>query len=231
MEEYVTPSFKLLNLPDEVLLIIASLLDVPAIISLRKVCQTIIAGAIVLSTFGQTCKYLTRVSHDRSLWLSVLYHQKYNNLPLPPRFHDLSWLSGIEVSYLEQQVIAIHRTHYSWLLARDGPARQSLQPKVGQCLLSLNIFLDKWLLCVYAEGSISLWEILQHETNGDKYCDLESVETHQPSPVKLRMTFRRLDWRGERGWSSCIAAVEQGDRSLILACSKHEGWLSFTSYK
>ena len=208
--------YPVLDLPNEVLLIIVSLLDVPTIISLRKVCAATSSQSYNPTiTFQQTCTSFKHLSHDRSLWLAIIHHQKYDlDLPLPQYTYNPSSLLDMPTSKLEEVVVSAHRVHRSWLLRRSPDIHataRNLSPKPGQYLHSLDIFLDRWLLCVYYEGIVSLWDIGTSDGVGK--------EEEWQSPSRFCVLHQRLNLRGETAWSSCVTALDVGGQAIILACS------------
>jgi hypothetical protein len=81
-------------------------------------------------------------------------------------------------------------------------------------ILDLEIFLDKWLLCVHGEGAISVWDVGTYDRiRGER----------ERSPATLCMSHERLRVSGEMGWSSCVAAVDASEQAILLACSKNNG--------
>lgn len=168
---------------------------------------------------------LSLLSHDRSLWLAVLHRQQHEqNLPLPSfTYHPLA-LVKISTSELEAITASAYQVDRSWLSPRDSgidQAARSLRPKPAQYLLSLDLFLDRWLLCVYGEGVVSLWDL---QPDGRNLQNAQSKIDQQNSvPGRLRLTFVRRGWRGERGWASCVSALHEDRQSLVLACAKSEG--------
>jgi hypothetical protein len=69
----------------------------------------------------------------------------------------------------------------------------------GKYLLALYVFLEKWLLVLYEEGLVFLW-------------DIGSVN---PTPVQCAC----LDL-GSTGWFSCAAALDAQDENIVLAASR-----------
>ncbi|KIM88167.1 hypothetical protein PILCRDRAFT_249622 [Piloderma croceum F 1598] len=184
----------LLGLPGEVLLAIASFSDVPAILSLRK-----------------TCTLLNQLSHDITLWLTIISRQKYDlNLPLPRYTHELSSLLEIPTSKLEEVAVSAYNVHRRWLVPRSLATTPKLNPKPGLFLLSLEIFLERWLLCVYCEGNISLWDIGTPSSTG------RNEEGRSPGSFCVR--HQRSTARGLNAWSSCAAAVDVSEQAIVLAC-------------
>ncbi|GLB43285.1 hypothetical protein LshimejAT787_1301860 [Lyophyllum shimeji] len=146
MEEQ-TALAPLLQLPGELILHVLSFLNVPQVLTVR-----------------QTCTLLKQITHSRSLWLIFLRRQQ-EALPLPPRFSAPVDPRAPSESFaeplthlLESDVIRAHRIARSWARPRiRGPTK--LTPTPGDSLIILEIFLDRWLLCAYAEGFACLWDL------------------------------------------------------------------------
>ncbi|KAJ3786461.1 hypothetical protein GGU10DRAFT_386617 [Lentinula aff. detonsa] len=136
----------LLSLPNEVILELFKYLNTSDIISLR-----------------QTCTHLAEITNDKLLW-SNLVQQLRTRLPLPPSvrtsFEDWS------ADALESLVVSVELIDDLWLVARESPPVK-LQNKRGEILLGLKIFLDRWILAVYTDGYINLWDT--ESANEDDY--------------------------------------------------------------
>lgn len=150
---------------------------------------------------------------DRSVWLSVVRQNRH--LPLPSYLHSPSLLVETPTTSLESAIRSAHKVSKSWLLPRATnihPAAENLHPTPGQHLILLEIFSDRWLLCVYAEGSVSLWDLDSESTSIDG----------QHVPAKPGYKFDRIgrDIGEENGWTSCVAALDVDEQAIMLACCR-----------
>lgn len=71
-------------------------------------------------------------------------------------------MSDWDAEALEALVISNELVEALWLVPRQSAPVQ-LSKKHGELLIGLEIFLDRWILAIYADGFINIWDI--HETN------------------------------------------------------------------
>ncbi|KAF8880185.1 hypothetical protein BD779DRAFT_1549874, partial [Infundibulicybe gibba] len=130
----------LLSLPDEILLAILHVLELPELLAVRELCHKCLD-----------------LSHDRALWLNLLSRAHNDHIPLSfdP---NLNLPSGLPTPEVETIVRSACRVAHQWPLPRS---RTPVRPfgASGRSLMGLQIFLDKWLLAVYSEGYAYVWHI------------------------------------------------------------------------
>ncbi|KDQ50750.1 hypothetical protein JAAARDRAFT_41839 [Jaapia argillacea MUCL 33604] len=177
----------LLTLPTEVILLIATLLDVEGILALRM-----------------TCKALAEATFDRSIWLGLIHHQQ-NYLPFPPGARSSDPLTQLTSAELEKLVISASLVERSWLLPRETSARR-FTPKLGQHILAFELFLDRFLLCVYSEGVVAVW-------------DLDDTSGVEDSPGLCRACIRLT---GPRPWGSASACLDVEEDSILVGVTGAE---------
>ncbi|KAJ7609044.1 hypothetical protein FB45DRAFT_1127806 [Roridomyces roridus] len=134
-------------LPSELLLLIISLLSIADTQNLR-----------------QTCRTLSQLTRDKSLWLARLDHiRQRGDTPLPPHLcHPPFDAAEFSSRAIESVVILATRSADSWLRPRE---MVPLIPAVhGQVIAGLEIFLDKWLLVVYLSGRAQLWDMANRDS-------------------------------------------------------------------
>ncbi|KAH9924828.1 hypothetical protein B0H21DRAFT_895083 [Amylocystis lapponica] len=142
----------LCNIPAELFLEIASFLDVYDILVIR-----------------QTCKEIALLTTPKSLWISLLYQQRQDLcIPQFSENYDIAALSPWETQSIVLSTLRIERT---WLLPRPAFVSPVTSLSVGalnhnantditiRTILSMNVFLDRWLLCIYYEGVIELLDM------------------------------------------------------------------------
>ncbi|KAJ6621447.1 hypothetical protein B0H10DRAFT_2017324 [Mycena sp. CBHHK59/15] len=173
----------LLDVPSEVLLLIISYLDIPQVLSLR-----------------QTCRDVSHLTRDKTVWFAFLNKQReLGDIPFTHAVGDPATpLVELAPSALESIVVSAKRAADAWMLPREShPILQP--PLVGESLNGLNIFLDAWLLIVYLDGLVYLWNIQNSPQQG------------------LCAT---LDLR-EQGiiWRSYSASLTRDNRHIMLAMS------------
>ncbi|GAW04486.1 hypothetical protein F5879DRAFT_948646 [Lentinula edodes] len=126
-----------ISLPIEVILEVLKYLSTSDILSLR-----------------QTCTYLAELSKDRLIWHDLIQEQR-TRLPLPPNARGN--LEAWSTDALESLVISNELIDDLWLIPRETPPVK-LQNRRGELLLGLEIFADRWILAVYMDGYMDLWD-------------------------------------------------------------------------
>ncbi|THU91944.1 hypothetical protein K435DRAFT_862942 [Dendrothele bispora CBS 962.96] len=202
------------NLPNEILLVVLEYLDVHHILSLR-----------------QTCKLFEELTRDRSIWLGILERQRIFPLPtqcyIPGSTHLSSSVLSLSSSSIESLVISNIFIDNSWLVPRQNdPVELSLTPgrqteiwrgengrvgrdggrplRQGMILMGVEMFLDRWVLGVYADGWLNLWD-----TN--KFVN----STHFPlSPTTSHLEDAGSEAGTYEGWSSCHVSSGTGQDRL-----------------
>jgi hypothetical protein len=127
--------------------------------------------------------------------------QSYLPLPRGARYHDD--LGNMTAGQIEQVVRSAYERNRRWPAPRLHPPMRPRPSKLGETILLFEIMADRWLLCVYAEGTIALWDT-------------------QPSHGTVA-------WRGlvklseDLSWSSA-AAASGDDLSITLVVTKTGGY-------
>ncbi|KZT70804.1 hypothetical protein DAEQUDRAFT_810395 [Daedalea quercina L-15889] len=145
-------SASIFKLPPEILFEILSLLDVSDLLRIRE-----------------TCMRIEQLSKDRSVWLRMLLTQR-SRVPIPPPYNgDITNATrALSCSALSRLVLSIYYIEGSWLLPRPlpiplGPPEQSAAPDVseqgGNTAIFMDVVADHWLVAVYNEGSIHIWDL------------------------------------------------------------------------
>jgi hypothetical protein len=115
--------------------------------------------------------------------MRLIYRQS-TVLPLPKDFRDIEHaatieqltaaaesteLGGYSAEKLQETVLNNERIRHRWLRHRIKQPRMINPPlKGGGTILGLELFLDKWLLVIYAEGHISLWDAYEAKMEARK---------------------------------------------------------------
>ncbi|KAI8985533.1 hypothetical protein BD414DRAFT_57433 [Trametes punicea] len=186
----------LLGIPDEILLNVISHLD--------RI-QDIIA-------LGEASRRLHDLTQDRSVWLQIL-REEAPRLPLPRHIRNaLSW-TRLSSQDLMSVVRRLRRVDQTWLFPRTHyfvPGHRlscALDPVYdnddgARSIYSLDIFLDRWLLCVYQEKLVEIW-------------DLDSVlhDPHKP----ILCTSHGIS--GSGSFSSAITHLDEESKILTVAVS------------
>ncbi|KAF7371102.1 hypothetical protein MSAN_00745000 [Mycena sanguinolenta] len=164
-----------LNMPSDILLlIISTYLDIPDVYAFRRVCRE-----------------LAQLTRDKFVWLTRLERLRARgDIPLPTVDTAVD-----PSSTLESIVVSASRACESWRLPRQiNPILRSPGGKIK----GLKMFLDTWLLIVYQDGGIYLWDIRENMPQRG-HCAI------------LRMVGAR--------WQSYDAALGPGEDHIIVALS------------
>ncbi|KII87227.1 hypothetical protein PLICRDRAFT_248449 [Plicaturopsis crispa FD-325 SS-3] len=175
----------LLDVPQELFLLIAEHLEIQDILALRKACILFLD-----------------ITRDRTIWLSLLHRQK-SHIPFEPGVRDPDVLCTYTASQLEDIVAYGHSTQQKWQLPRQG-APSRLYPKAGNAILAMQVLCDRWLLIVYCEGLIYLWDLGRPGAR---------VNVQRCASLDIGFT----------GWTSCAVSAEPDNCSAILAMTRAGG--------
>ncbi|KAI0741664.1 hypothetical protein C8Q80DRAFT_147997 [Daedaleopsis nitida] len=188
----------LLDVPDEILLQVLQYLDLQDIVALRK-----------------TCAPLYTLTQDRYVWLYILREQS-RSVPLPPHLeHPSSW-AHLPIDELEVLVRRIQMVDRNWLRPRShyflpGHCTScSLDPVFNnddgaRTIYSIEVFLDRWLLCIYHEKLVEVW-------------DLDSVIYDPLQPILCTST----QIKAAGSFSAAMTFLGRLDNILTIAVSCHE---------
>ncbi|KAF5359994.1 hypothetical protein D9758_007639 [Tetrapyrgos nigripes] len=194
------------NLPNEILLLILQYLDFQHILILRE-----------------TCTLLAEVTKEKIIWFDLLEQQRHV-YPLPAQYYEP--LSGhlspsvldLSSSNIEDLVTSNILIDDLWLVPRqndpinlclspsglkrenEGDEGEPLKLKQGVLLLGVEMFLDRWVLGVYADGWLNLWDANEF-TGVSGHCNCNET--------------------GEQGqaWTSCHVSPAGWDRLTSYAAT------------
>jgi len=157
----------------------------------------------------QTCTVLHRATYERGLWRRILNEQA-DSLPLPLHIllplHGDALLNNYSTLVIESTVKNMRRIADAWPRRRQGPLRRLPRERSGKTLLGLELFVDRWLLVIYGEGAVYLYDLQPLSGNGNE---------HNREP-ELR-TFCLL--QASRQWTSYCAVVDHKGKELVVALS------------
>ncbi|PPR04314.1 hypothetical protein CVT24_013387 [Panaeolus cyanescens] len=210
---------RLSQLPPEILLDVLSYLDVNEILCLRR-----------------TAKHFNDITRERPTWIHLLQiYQAF--LPIPQdvyrmyHTHDTSLLL-YSSSALENIVRYAKWTRDIWTRPREPPFRLHTVPSTtsqgwplvmhvprkGNILLGMQLFLDRWLVVVYADGVANLYDVsdgnaTQVVTGGVGYSGKES-----DASSARRTTLRtQLD---REPWNSFATAYDEHSARILLVVAR-----------
>ncbi|KAF9491794.1 hypothetical protein BDN71DRAFT_1452358 [Pleurotus eryngii] len=183
-----TASGGLLGLPTEILLAITCQLDLPEIVALSK---TSIAANL-----------LTR---DRTIWLHLFHSIKDSQQPLPQQININE--DDLSAEDLELIVHSTQSTANLWTRPRLPRPLIYNHPEAST-VVSLEFFLDRWLLSIHLEGLVYLWD---------------SSARGSPSPI-LNFSLN------SRGWDISTSQYDVKSHSIVSVMSAQDG-LHFRIYR
>lgn len=97
------------------------------------------------------------MTRDNSLWMALLVF-RIDRIPLL-----LKWRANPNAMLLtnnvEHIVAATSAVSRRWIQPREGPARRLNPSRMAEAILLLDVFYDRWLVCVYVEGVIAIWDL------------------------------------------------------------------------
>ncbi|EKM82030.1 hypothetical protein AGABI1DRAFT_126380 [Agaricus bisporus var. burnettii JB137-S8] len=170
-----------IELPPEILLGIVALLELTDIARIR-----------------QSCRRLRDVAQDRTVWSSRLAQQRLL-YPVPPWF---TFSGTSPVVDIENAVVSTHRVAQAWPRRRREPFK--VKPTMGTMLIALEMFLDRWLLLVYGDGSLHLWDTA-----------FESLDSDSRYKVCAELIDKTADI-SQPVWVTCSAQVSDDGQKLIV---------------
>ncbi|EPQ56745.1 hypothetical protein GLOTRDRAFT_121088 [Gloeophyllum trabeum ATCC 11539] len=179
----------LLTLPGEVFYHIAAFLDLADVIRLRK-----------------TCTILCDLTREKSVWFDIIRRQQ-QYLPMPPGARAQDSLAEYTSSELESIATKAYHIERTWKRPRQTPLKR-FTPHFGSFILALELYRDRWLLCVYSEGVVALWDLEKRP------------EAEMESSASCRACIRL---RGNRPWTSSVSCLDADDSGIIVATTRTEG--------
>ncbi|KAJ8691333.1 hypothetical protein PTI98_010916 [Pleurotus ostreatus] len=200
----------LLGLPTEILLAITYQLDLPEIVALSKVRGTHFdhpdsPTSKYFASTGQTSIAANLLTRDRTIWLHLFQSIKKSQQPLPQLIS--TYEDDLSVEDLELIVHSTQSTANLW--ARPRLPRPLIYNHLeASTVVSLDFFLDRWLLSIHLEGLVYLWD---------------SSARGSPSPI-LNFSLN------SRGWDISTSQYDVKSHSIISVISAQDG-LHFRIYR
>ncbi|PPQ85243.1 hypothetical protein CVT25_010016 [Psilocybe cyanescens] len=197
----IEESLMLVYLPPEILLIILTLVDPSDILSLR-----------------QTCRTLHKLTHERVVWLSKLQEQE-THLPLPPEIlhnrEEDGHLFTYSVAAIESTVIKAQHTAEAWTRARVRTPKKLKKGSDGSTLIGLKLLLDRWLVAVYYEGVVHIYDTQPQAsfTTGSRHTNPTNLDSHDAAVLRASLVLET------NSYTSFSVAIDSTGHRLILALS------------
>lgn len=136
------------------------------------------------------------MTRDKSLWIHLLrVQEKIFHLPLDQWSGSTPSLVDLPAADIEFRVRSANSIANAWPLPRKSNAVKLLPKSSESSILGLQVFLDRWLLSVYSEGLLYLWD-LKYKKTGIRCASLDL---------------------GSKRWTSFTAALEPGRTAIMIA--------------
>jgi hypothetical protein len=138
-------------------------------------------------------------------------------LPLPPEVLSVyrsedEHLRAYSTSVIESTVTSAQRTADAWPQPRSSIPTKINREGVGATLMGLNIFLDRWLVVLYFEGAVYLYDT--HATGQSS--NSSRTENTRHRPVVLRSSL----FIETSLWTSYSLQLDCSGKFLFLALSR-----------
>ncbi|KAF5384599.1 hypothetical protein D9757_007456 [Collybiopsis confluens] len=162
-----------------------------------------------------TCNHLAEITKTKSLWANLLKRQR-GLVPLPPDTRKN--VDGWSAAALERLVSSNELVEALWLIPRQS-APVKLEERRGELLIGLEIILDRWILSVYADGYINLWD--DEDSSLKKQCSFaytgkDKISSYQAalddSGEKLMVVVTNVYMPGD--WKAILYEVQLSDPEL-----------------
>ncbi|TDL26891.1 hypothetical protein BD410DRAFT_782982 [Rickenella mellea] len=145
-----TISPALASFPDEILLLLMGVSEIPAILAMRL-----------------TCRRLCIITQDLTLWTNIAKYQ-FASYPMGRIERTNKWLFSQDLNSLENLTIRAYRLHEAWLQPREAPLLHLTKIHKDFSIVSMDVFNDRWLVTSSQSGTFSLSDL--KASNGDYLC-------------------------------------------------------------
>lgn len=199
-----------LNLPPEVQLLVLRFLDLPDLLQVRLICRT-----------------LSNATYERTIWMWILQEQE-RYLPLPPELvsayrSEDEHLRAYSTSVIESTVTSAQRTADAWSQPRSGVPTKIKREGGEATLMGLDLFLDRWLVALYFEGGVYLY---------DTYAAGQSSNSRLAQNTRRRPVVLRSSLSTETSlWTSYSLQLDCSCKILFLALSQSTPLYKVQIYK
>jgi hypothetical protein len=138
-------------------------------------------------------------------------------LPLPPEMMSVyrsedEHLRAYPTSVVESVVTSAQRAADAWPRPRSGVPTKINRESVGTTLMGLQIFLDRWLVALYFEGAVYLYDT--HAARSSSDGDIKKHTTCQPVVLRCSLFLEASPW------TSYSLQLDSSCKTLFLALSR-----------
>ncbi|OSX64117.1 hypothetical protein POSPLADRAFT_1069597 [Postia placenta MAD-698-R-SB12] len=205
---------------------VATLLGIPSEIFLHII--SYLSAADVLAV-RQTCIRANHLTRDRLLWLDLL-HTTNGQLPLPSAVarDPNATARDLSSTEIERLVLSYHCVERTWLRRRVSSVTLEPRPKGSvdlefdshtdgsRTILALDVFLDRFLLCVYHERLIEVWDLLPNNV-------LHTLGKSANATESRPLLCASKPVLGTGLFTSCCACLDGSQRVVHVAVTSHDG--------
>lgn len=129
------------------------------------------------------------------------------SIPLPSGARASDDITFLTSNQLEHIVVSAQVASDRWLIPRKELPRRPKPSRLGESIILFELFMDRFLACVYAEGVISLWDL--GSRLGKEY---------HTTWLGIVKPDEGLSW-------SSAAAVADEDGGILIVVTKTGGWV------
>lgn len=131
------------------------------------------------------------------MWALIVQEMTSRSIPLPQEMYaDHPGFENLDSKAIEHAVVNALHVQREWLKPRR--TRFALVPKLGVDILSMEVFLDHYLICVYGEGTIGVWDL---DSSAALFCGQHLTDTNEM-------------------WTSSVMALESSNTSVIAVLTR-----------
>ncbi|KJA27954.1 hypothetical protein HYPSUDRAFT_34195 [Hypholoma sublateritium FD-334 SS-4] len=195
-------SSPILLLPPEILVLILELLHLRDLLSIR-----------------QTCRGLSKITYERELWMKMLGEQS-SYLPLPRDLLDAyrredTHLPEHSDAEIESVVTEAEIMSELWTRWRPQSPYKLQRESVGNTLMGVKLFLDRWLLVVYFEGGVYLYDTQPPDPVTSSFSSASTSRLSRRVPILRAARF--LD---SGLWITHAVSIDLKGQTIFLALSR-----------
>jgi hypothetical protein len=151
------------------------------------------------------------MTNERSIWVQLAI-QYQGIMPMTIAYASrVEHIICMDTANLRSDVIQAIRTHQRWSKPRTQPILKHKSPSEAESIIFLDIFHDRWLVCVYVEGIIDIWDL-----------------GHPHALPKDIILVGSVSFQEELSWSCVMAARDNSRSNILLALTKTGGYVQFS---
>lgn len=145
--------------------------------------------------------------------------EQETHLPLPPEIlhnrEEDGHLFTYSVAAIESTVIKAQHTAEAWTRARVRTPKKLKKGSDGSTLIGLKLLLDRWLVAVYYEGVVHIYDTQPQAsfTTGSRHTNPTNLDSHDAAVLRASLVLET------NSYTSFSVAIDSTGHRLILALS------------